>query len=171
MFGAYPTPMTKTFSAKPLSKNIHLQRWVTKMAALCKPDKIHWVDGSKAEYDRLCNDMVDAGTFVRLNQKTWPGCFYAKSDPSDVARVEERTYICSNSKGGSGPTNNWMDPFEMKDKLRKLFNGCMKGRTMYVLPFSMGPVGSPMSQIGVQLTLVDQFLRQMGLQIEEQLFM
>jgi phosphoenolpyruvate carboxykinase (GTP) len=113
---------------------------------------IHWVDGSKAEYDRLCDEMVDAGTFTRLNQKKWPGCFYAKSDPSDVARVEERTYICSNPKDGAGPTNNWMDPFEMKEKLRKLFNGCMKGRTMYVLAFSMGPVDSPMSQIGVQLT-------------------
>jgi len=139
-------------SSKPLSKNIHLQRWVGKMAALCKPDRIHWVDGSKSEYDRLCDEMVEAGTFTRLNQKKWPGCFYAKSDPSDVARVEERTFICSNSKDGAGPTNNWMNPFEMKEKLRKLFNGCMRGRTMYVLAYSMGPIDSPMSQIGVQLT-------------------
>ncbi len=144
--------MTPIPSSKPLSKNIHLQRWVGKMAALCKPDRIYWVDGSKAEYDRLCNEMVDAGTFTRLNEKKWPGCFYAKSDPSDVARVEERTYICSNSKDGAGPTNNWMNPFEMKEKLRKLFNGCMRGRTMYVLAYSMGPIDSPMSQIGVQLT-------------------
>jgi autotransporter-associated beta strand protein len=132
-----------SLSTKPLSKNIHLQRWVTKMAALCKPDKIHWVDGSKAEYDRLCNEMVDAGTFVRLNQKTWPGCFYAKSDPSDVARVEERTYICSNSKGGAGPTNNWMDPFEMKDKLRKLFNGCMKGARCMCSHLAWDPSAHP----------------------------
>jgi phosphoenolpyruvate carboxykinase (GTP) len=144
--------MTPISSSKPLSKNIHLQRWVGKMAALCKPDHIHWVDGSKGEYDRLCDEMVEAGTFVRLNQKKWPGCFYARSDPSDVARVEERTFICSNSKDGAGPTNNWVNPFEMKDTLRKLFNGSMRGRTMYVLAFSMGPVDSPMAQIGVQLT-------------------
>ncbi len=144
--------MKKTDPSKPLSKNIHLLRWVKKMADLCKPDRIHWVDGTKAEYDRLCQEMVDAGTFIRLNQKKWPGCYYAKSDPSDVARVEERTYICSNSEDGAGPTNNWVHPLEMKKKLRGLFNGCMKGRTMYVLAFSMGPVDSPMSKIGVQLT-------------------
>jgi phosphoenolpyruvate carboxykinase (GTP) len=139
-------------SNKPLSENVNLIRWVTKMAGLCKPDRLHWVDGSKAEYDALCQQLVEQGTFIKLNQKKWPGCFLARSHPSDVARVEERTFICSNSKDGAGPTNNWMDPFEMKRKLRGLFNGSMKGRTMYVLPYSMGPVGSPMSQIGVQLT-------------------
>jgi phosphoenolpyruvate carboxykinase (GTP) len=144
--------MTTHDSSEPLSKNVHLLRWVNKIAALCKPDRIHWVDGSKAEYDLLCNELVEAGTFTRLNQKQWPGCFLARSDASDVARVEDRTYICSHSKEGAGPTNNWVNPFEMKKKLRGLFNGCMQGRTMYVLAFSMGPLDSPMSQIGVQLT-------------------
>jgi phosphoenolpyruvate carboxykinase (GTP) len=122
------------------------------MSDLCRPDSIHWVDGSRAEYDFLCDRLVDAGTFTRLNEKLWPGCYYARSSPSDVARVEDRTFICSLSKDAAGPTNNWEDPFVMRRKLKLLFKGCMKGRTMYVLPFSMGPVGSPMSGIGVQLT-------------------
>ncbi len=139
-------------SAKPLSKNPHLIQWVNKMAALLKPDAIHWVDGSQKEYDALCAQMVAAGTFIRLNQKKWPGCHLARSDAGDVARVEDRTFICSLSKDAAGPTNNWVNPFEMRKTLKGKFNGCMKGRTMYVLPYSMGPVGSPMSQIGVQLT-------------------
>jgi phosphoenolpyruvate carboxykinase (GTP) len=137
---------------KILTKNKHLVRWVEKMADLCRPDSIHWVDGSQSEYDFLCERLVRAGTFTRLNQELWPGCYYARSSPSDVARVEDRTFICSLSKDAAGPTNNWEDPFVMRRKLKQLFKGCMKGRTMYVLPFSMGPVGSPMSGIGVQLT-------------------
>lgn len=132
--------------------NKHLVRWVEKMADLCQPAHIHWVDGSQAEYDFLCEQLVKSGTFIRLNQKLWPGCFLARSAPTDVARVEDRTFICSLSKDSAGPTNNWVDPFEMRRKLKQLFRGSMAGRTMYVLPFSMGPVGSPMSQIGVQLT-------------------
>ena len=136
----------------PLSRNNNLRKWVEKMAALTRPDSIHWVDGSQSEYDQLCAEMVASGTFLKLNQDLWPGCFYARSDANDVARVEDRTFICSLSKDGAGPTNNWFPPFEMRKKLKDLFDGCMKGRTMYVLPFSMGPIGSPMSQIGVQLT-------------------
>jgi phosphoenolpyruvate carboxykinase (GTP) len=136
----------------PLSQNKHLLKWVEKIAQLTKPAAIHWVDGTKKEYDALCRQLVDSGTFTKLNQKLWPGCYYARSDASDVARVEDRTFICSLSKDGAGPTNNWVEPFEMRRKLKKLFAGCMAGRTMYVLPFSMGPVGSPMAQIGVELT-------------------
>ena len=144
--------MKKRSPATPLSTNKNLLRWVEKMAELCKPAAIHWVDGSQHEYDQLCIQMVAAGTFIKLNQKKWPGCFLARSDASDVARVEDRTFICALSKEAAGPTNNWVNPFEMRKTLKSLFNGCMKGRTMYVLPYSMGPLGSPMSQIGVQLT-------------------
>jgi phosphoenolpyruvate carboxykinase (GTP) len=122
------------------------------MAELCRPDSIHWVDGSAEENDALCAGMVAKGTLVRLNEDLWPGCHYARSDPGDVARVEERTFICSLSKDAAGPTNNWADPFAMRRTLKGLFDGSMRGRTMYVLPFSMGPVGSPLSQVGVQLT-------------------
>jgi phosphoenolpyruvate carboxykinase (GTP) len=132
--------------------NKHLIRWVEKMAELTQPDNIHWVVGTKEEYDWLCEKLVQSGTFTKLNQDLWPGCFYARSDPRDVARVEERTFICSYSKDDAGPTNNWTDPFEMRRTLKDLFRGCMRGRTMYVLPFSMGPVGSPLSRIGVELT-------------------
>jgi phosphoenolpyruvate carboxykinase (GTP) len=136
----------------PLSSNVHLLQWVKKMADLCQPKAIHWVDGSQEENDTLCAEMVKSGTFIKLNEKLWPGCFYAKSDPNDVARVEDRTFICSLSKEAAGPTNNWINPYDMRRKLKGLFNGVMKGRTMYVLAYSMGPVGSPMSEIGVQLT-------------------
>jgi phosphoenolpyruvate carboxykinase (GTP) len=136
----------------PLTTNDHLVKWVEKIAELTKPDAIHWVDGSREEYDMLCAQMVSSGTFTKLNQKLWPGCFSARSDPSDVARVEDRTFICSLSKDNAGPTNNWVDPYEMRRKLKGLFDGSMRGRIMYVLAFSMGPVGGPMSRIGVQLT-------------------
>ncbi len=138
--------------SQALSSNKHLLRWVEKMAELTKPDSIHWVDGSEEENERLCAQMVGSGTFTKLNEDLWPGCYYARSDASDVARVEDRTYICSLSKDNAGPTNNWVNPFEMRKTLKRLFSGCMRGRTMYVLAFSMGPIGSPMSQIGVQLT-------------------
>ncbi len=121
--------------------NKHLIRWVEKMAELTQPDAIHWIDGSQEEYDLLCAKLVDAGTFTRLDPQAWPGCFLARSAPNDVARVEDRTFICSLSKDAAGPTNNWMDPFVMRKKLKQLFRGCMRGRTMYVLPFSMGPIG------------------------------
>ena len=136
----------------PLSDNTHLQKWVEKIAALTKPAAIHWIDGSQEEYDELCAGLVANGTFIKLNENLWPGCYYARSDAGDVARVEDRTFICSHSKENAGPTNNWEDPFVMRRKLKGLFSGCMQGRTMYVLPFCLGPLTSPMSQIGVQLT-------------------
>jgi len=142
----------KTRHDVPLAKNKHLLRWVEKMAELTTPARIHWVDGSDEENEHLCAELVQNGTFIKLNEELWPNCYYARSDASDVARVEDRTFICSLSKDAAGPTNNWEDPFAMRKKLRGLFAGCMRGRTMYVLPFSMGPIESPMSQIGVQLT-------------------
>jgi phosphoenolpyruvate carboxykinase (GTP) len=138
--------------AIPLSKNGHLLKWVEKMARLMLPAAIHWVDGSREEHDAICTQMVARGSFIRLNGELWPGCYYARSDASDVARVEDRTFVCSLSREAAGPTNNWEDPFKMRRNLKRLFGASMRGRTMYVLPFSMGPVGSPMSQIGVQLT-------------------
>src|SRR5229473_1208323 len=144
--------VTQTNPTLPLTKNEHLLRWVEKMAELTRPSRIHWVDGSQEEYDHLCEEMVASGTLIRLSQKLWPGCFLARSDKSDVARIEDRTFICSLSKDSAGPTNNWENPYEMRKKLRALFRNSMNGRTMYVLPFSMGPIASPMSQIGVQLT-------------------
>src|SRR5438270_9364941 len=144
--------ISQTNPAIPLTKNERLLRWVEKMAELTRPARIHWVDGSQEESDQLCEEMVAAGTFIRLNQDLWPGCFLARSDKSDVARVEDRTFICSLSKDSAGPTNNWENPYEMRRKLRGLFRNSMNGRTMYVLPFCMGPITSPMSQIGVQLT-------------------
>ncbi|ACB74007.1 phosphoenolpyruvate carboxykinase (GTP) [Opitutus terrae] len=144
--------MSKRNPAVPLSTNPNLVKWVEKMAELTKPAAIHWVDGSQEENDALCAQMVAHGTFIKLNEKLWPGCFYARSDVGDVARVEERTFICSLSKDGAGPTNNWVEPFAMRKKLKELFTGCMAGRTMYVIPYSMGPIGSPISQIGVEIT-------------------
>jgi phosphoenolpyruvate carboxykinase (GTP) len=146
------TVTVETAVAAPPTTNKHLIRWVEKMADLTQPDRIHWIDGSQAEYDFLCDQLVNAGTFTKLNEKLWPGCFLARSSPNDVARVEDRTFICSLARDTAGPTNNWEDPFVMRKKLKQLFRGSMRGRTMYVLPYSMGPIGGPMSQIGVQLT-------------------
>ncbi len=142
----------KADQKNPEIKNQSLQKWINEISTLCKPKDVYWCDGSQEEYNKLCEQMVQSGTFIRLNAEKRPNSFLCRSDPGDVARVEDRTFICTKQEEDVGPTNNWMEPGEMWATLEKLYDGCMRGRTMYIIPFSMGPIGSPISQIGIEVT-------------------
>ena len=143
---------TNFFAMETAPARAELETWVKQVTEFCQADAVHWCDGTKEEYDRMCQLLVDKGTFIPLNPEKRPNSFACFSDPSDVARVEDKTFICSLRKEDAGPTNNWMDPVEMKKILEGLMQGCMKGRTLYVIPFCMGPIGSPYSRYGVQIT-------------------
>ena len=135
-----------------LTKNPNVLKWVDEMVALTKPDKVVWIDGSKEQLEELRKEACATGEVMELNQEKLPGCLYHRTDPTDVARVEDRTFICTTNKEDAGPTNNWCDPKEMYAKLTPMFDGVMKGRTMYVIPYSMGPIGSPLAKVGVEVT-------------------